>query len=253
MITPYYSDDTVELYHGDMREVLPELGQFDACVADPPYAETSLPWDRWPDGWPNLIGAHTNSLWCFGSVSMFIARAQEFASWRMSQDVVWEKHNGSGFQNDRFRRVHEHAVHWYRGRWDGLHHQVPRVPATYDPKRPKGSALRSEATQAPHARHIGPRNAVDDHTRLTRSVIYAKSMQRRAIHPTEKPSEILAPLIEYAVPVGGLVLDPFAGSGSTLLTARQLGRRAVGVEASEEYCEKAAARLAVPDLFGGVA
>jgi site-specific DNA-methyltransferase (adenine-specific) len=76
-------------------------------------------------------------------------------------------------------------------------------------------------------------------------------MRGKAIHATEKPVEILAPLIEYSVPPGGVVLDPFAGSGSTLLTARQLDRRAVGIEANEEYCERAAERLSVPDLFGG--
>lgn len=72
---------------------------------------------------------------------------------------------------------------------------------------------------------------------------------RDPIHPTEKPGAILAPLIEYAVPVGGLVLDLFAGSASTLLAARTLGRRAVGIEASEAYCEAAAKRLSVVDLF----
>lgn len=52
MTTPYYADEQVTLYLGDCREVLPALGvTADCIVADPPYGETSLAWDRWPDGW----------------------------------------------------------------------------------------------------------------------------------------------------------------------------------------------------------
>jgi site-specific DNA-methyltransferase (adenine-specific) len=68
-------------------------------------------------------------------------------------------------------------------------------------------------------------------------------MHGRALHPTEKPIGILDPLIRYACPTGGLVLDPFAGSGSTLDAARQAGRRAIGIEGDEKYAEAAAKRL----------
>ena len=68
-------------------------------------------------------------------------------------------------------------------------------------------------------------------------------MHFRAIHPTEKPAGLLDPLIRYACPPGGLVIDPFAGSGSTLDTARCTGRRAIGIEADERYAELAARRL----------
>jgi len=79
-------------------------------------------------------------------------------------------------------------------------------------------------------------------------------MHGRAIHPTEKPTGILEPLIAYACPTGGVVLDPFAGSGSTGITARNLGRRAVLIEAREVQCEATAIRLAQGVLdFGGVA
>jgi site-specific DNA-methyltransferase (adenine-specific) len=245
---PYYADDRVQLYHGDMREVLPALGtQADACVTDPPYAETSLAWDRWPDGWPALVAQHTSSMWCFGSMRMFLDRRDEFDGWKLSQDIVWEKNSGSGIANDRFRRIHEHAVHWYRGAWRDVHHETVRVAGFLGAHSPVPAS-----GAPPHlGAHIGPVAWTDDGTRMQRSVIKAKKIHRVGIHPTEKPSAILTPLIEYACPAGGIVLDPFAGSASTLFTARMLGRRAIGIEGHEPYCERAAERLS--DLFGGVA
>jgi site-specific DNA-methyltransferase (adenine-specific) len=75
-VTDYYSDDSVRLIHGDMREIVPALDVTpDAVIADPPYGETSLTWDRWPDGWPTVLaGAGLRSLWCFGSMRMFLDR-----------------------------------------------------------------------------------------------------------------------------------------------------------------------------------
>ena len=62
-------------------------------------------------------------------------------------------------------------------------------------------------------------------------------------HPCEKPAPLLRHMIETSTRPGALVLDPFAGSGSTLEVAAATGRRAIGVEKSEEYCEKIARRL----------
>lgn len=246
MIQPYYSDAHVTLYHGDMRDVLPALDLVaDACVADPPYGETSLEWDRWVDGWPALVATYTSSMWCFGSMRMFLHRRDEFAGWRLSQDVVWAKQGGSGFASDRFKRVHELVLHWYRDDWSTVHHATVRE--AYHGVN-KGSLKGRAAIE--HTGQIGSHEWTDDGTRMVRSVIQAQNMhQRGGIHPTQKPMAILAPLIEYAVPPGGLVLDPFAGSASTLLTARSLRRRAVGIEAHEPYCERAAERLSTPDLF----
>jgi site-specific DNA-methyltransferase (adenine-specific) len=240
--TPYFEDADagITLYLGDMREVLPALGlQADLVVADPPYAETSLAWDRWPDGWPALAATVASSMWCFGSMRMFLDRRDEFADWKLSQDIVWEKHNGSGFAADRFRRVHETVTHWYRGNWASVHHQTPRFATEFDPKDRSVSA---SAARVPHTGTIGAHRYEDDGLRLARSV-YRHPSVRRGLHPTEKPTPVLTRLIEYACPPGGLVLDPFAGSGSTLDAARQSGRRAVGVEISEAYCEAARLRL----------
>lgn len=241
-MTPYWQDGAVTLYLGDMREVLPALDlTADCIIADPPYGgETSLPWDRWPDGWLEVAAAVTSSLWCFGSLRTFLAHRDEFtaAEWKLSQDVIWEKHNGSGFAADRFRRVHEHALHWYRGGWNLIHHDTPREAVQHR------TAANSSRAKPTHTGDIRSVTWEDDGTRLMRSVLEVPTMWRRgAIHPTEKPIGILDPLITYACPPGGLVLDPFAGSGSTLVAARASGRCAAGVEADEAYAEKAARRL----------
>jgi site-specific DNA-methyltransferase (adenine-specific) len=252
-MTSYFDDGTVTLYLGDMREVLPALGlTVDAVVTDCPYGETSLKWDRWVNGWPTLAAAAARSMWCFGSMRMLLKRGSEFTSadWRLSQDVIWEKHNGSGFHADRFKRVHEVVTHWYRGAWNEIHHETPRVASG-----PGGHT--GGATAGARPSHTGQRGRAmwtDDGTRLVRSVVAVRSMNGRAIHPTEKPVELLSPLIRYACPVGGLVLDPFAGSGSTLDAARQAGRRAIGIEGDEKYAEAAAKRLSQPALdFGATA
>jgi adenine-specific DNA-methyltransferase len=63
------------------------------------------------------------------------------------------------------------------------------------------------------------------------------------LHPTQKPLAALRPLIKAFCPAGGTVLDPFAGSGSALVAARQLGRQCVGIEINEQHCRTAIARL----------
>jgi DNA modification methylase len=64
------------------------------------------------------------------------------------------------------------------------------------------------------------------------------------LHPTQKPTAALAPLISAFCPQDGVVLDPFAGSGSTLVAAKQLGRRFIGFEIDARHHRTATARLA---------
>jgi site-specific DNA-methyltransferase (adenine-specific) len=240
-VTPYYVDASVTLFHGDMRKVLPALEvTADCIVTDPPYGETSLAWDKWPRDWPAFAAGVSKSMWCFGSMRMFLDQRDEFGLWQMSQDVVWRKPEGTGFAADRFRRVHEHATHWYLGKWRDTHHETPRQSVAVRHRR---VVKQGQASGDWHGdRAVGQWN--DDGTRLMQSVIDMRNMRFRGLHPTEKPVGILSPLIEYACPPGGLVLDPFAGSGSTAVAARLTGRRAVLIEADERYCELIARRLA---------
>lgn len=240
---PYYEDGSVTLYCGDCRDVLPALGaRFDAAVADPPYVATRMGWDRWPDGWLGVVASVTDAMWCFGTLRMFMSRFAEFAAagWRLSHDAVWEKHNGSGFARDRLRCVHELMTHWYRGAWADVRHVVPTVPG---PDRLGGGRVKTRG-KTEHLGAIASLPYVYDGTRLMRSVVRVRSAHHRAIHPTQKPPGLLVPLIEYAVPVGGVVVDPMSGSGSTGVAAKSTGRRAVLIEGDEAMCEKSARWLA---------
>jgi len=62
-------------------------------------------------------------------------------------------------------------------------------------------------------------------------------------HPAEKPTALMVKLIECSTRPDALILDPFAGSGTSLLAAQRTGRRAIGIEMEEEHCETAARRL----------
>ena len=240
MVTAYYSDPWVSLFHGRWEELIDDTLQVDLIVTDPPYGETALWWDRWPPGWPALAARHSRAMWCFGSMRMLLDRHSEFGDWRFSQDLVWEKHNGSNLAADRFARVHEHVTFWYRGTWSTIHHQTPTTP---DGQR------RTIRTKAKPPQWTGGRGASvysceEGGPRLMRSVLQARSMHRRGINETEKPVQVLEPLIRYGAPAGGVVLDLFAGSCATGVAAKLTGRRAILFELREEQCEQAAIRLA---------
>ena len=246
----YYQDDAVTLYHGDWRELIPSDFRADLILTDPPYGETSLDWDRWPDGWPSLAARHADSMWCFGSMRMFLDRRDEFADWRLSQDVVWEKHRPSTVSTDRFARMHEHALHWYRGRWDEVRHETPKVPHL----GPKVATARRASVDPSIRGAIGSSVWEDDGTRWHPTILRARTLHRSgAINETQKPVPILEPLIQYGCAPGGTVLDLYAGSCSSLVAARNLGRKGVGYEKRESQCEEAAKRLSQGVLdFGEV-
>lgn len=244
--TPYFEDSYVTLYHGDMRSIMPLLPKAAAIVTDPPYGETSLDWDVWPVGWPSLCVSIAPHLWCFGSMRMFLEQRDEFREWTLGQDIIWEKHNGSGSHSDRFRRVHETAVHFYRGVWGDLYKQAPIV--TVDEDRRRGALKRGSKPQ--HWGGIEQGEAYEyDGKRLQRSVIPVRSCHGSAVNETQKPEGIVRPLLDYSVPPGGLVIDPFAGSGTVLSVARAAGKRAIGIEKRESQCAEIVARLSQQTLL----
>jgi site-specific DNA-methyltransferase (adenine-specific) len=243
--------------HGDCRDVLPDLPSesFDCILTDPPYGETSLEWDRWPPGWPALcrrLVKTTGSMWVFGSFRMFLEHRDEFSGWRHSQEIVWEKHNGTGLFNDRFRRVHELAVHFYRD--DAKWSDVFKAPQFTNDATARTVRMKGRPAQWIGARGESLYRSEDGGPRLMRSVQYARSEHGRAEHPTQKPLGIVEPLLRYACPVSGSVLDPFAGSGTVGIAAKRHGCDATLIEARAEFISIIDARIANDaPLFAGAA
>jgi site-specific DNA-methyltransferase (adenine-specific) len=248
----------IQILTGDCRDVLKTLpaGAFDACIADPPYGDTSLAWDQVVDGWIPAVARVLKpaaSLWVFGSMRFFMGnrirarlRAEGF---RYSQDIVWEKQNGTGFHADRFRRVHEHAVLFYRGQWSDVYHETQFTNDAV------AKTVRRK-TRPAHTGHIenGHYTSHDGGPRLQRSVIEVANEHGKAVHPTQKPLGIIAPLLRYSVPPGGSCVVPFAGSGSECLVALIEGRDATGIELDAENVEIARRRIeAMRRLFAEVA
>lgn len=238
---------TVRIITGDARDKLAEIEDesVNCIVTDPPYGDTSLPWDRCVEGWLPAVRRvlrRDGSLWCFGSMRFFLERGADFASWKLAQDVIWEKHNGTGLFADRFRRVHEIVCQFYRSdsQWSGVYKK---------PLFTNDATARTVRKKARPAHWIGAvgntiYRSEDGGPRLMRSVMYARSEHMRAEHPTQKPIAAILPLVEYSCPPGGVILDPFAGSGAIGIAAQRLGCSFIGIEIDPEYAEMARRRIA---------
>lgn len=240
---------------GDCRQVMAAWpsGVADACISDPPYGDTSLEWDRRCEGWMIQVARVLKpaaSIWVFGSMRFLASMFDEMDShgFKYAQDIVWQKQNGTGFQNDRFRRVHEHAVQFYRGAWGDVYKETQFTNDAV------AKSVRRKSRPA-HFGAIGDSHytSVDGGPRLQVSVIEVANEHANALHPTQKPLGIIAPLIRYSVPIGGLVIDPFMGSGSVGIAAELLGRRFVGCELNPEYHGLLAQRQRQADLLMEVA
>lgn len=237
----------ITILTGDCRMILPTLpdASFDCILTDPPYGETSLVWDKRVAGWPALVRRllkPTGSMWVFGSLRTFMETANDFSGWNLSHEVIWEKHNGTGLFNDRFRRVHEIVAHFYpsNSRWANIFKE---------PQFTNDATARTVRKKGRPAQWIGATGETiyrseDGGPRLQRSVVYVRSEHRQgAGHPTAKPVALLELLLRYACPVDGVVLDPFAGSGSTGIAARLIGQDCTLVEVDEKYSSLIERRL----------
>lgn len=218
MVTPYYSDDQVTLHHGNALEIDAWLTA-DVLVTDPPYGISLCERSGKGRGNVPLIAGET-----FTPQTSDRVVPLEHVALRDSALTAWGDRPALVFGSWRAPRPARTQMRliWDKellglggvGSWRQSDEEI-YVVSWPNPKfasRPYGTVIRQ--------RGIAPGNRD---------------------HPTPKPVALLERLITECPP--GLIADPFAGSGSTLIAARNLGRRAVGVELDERYCELIAKRL----------
>lgn len=210
---PYYQQDGITIYHGDCREILPSISGYDSIVVDPVWPNNSVP--EFSSIEPKALFSECLSL-CGGAQRIAIhLGCDSDPRFLMAVPQRWKF----------FRVCHlEIARVGYKGRL------LMTGDAAYLFGDPPPSV--------PGARVI-PGRTMD-----------ADSGGKQADHPCPRKLNHVAFLVRWWSLPGGTVLDPFAGSGTTLIAAKNLGRRAIGIEIEERYCEIAAKRLAQGVLWG---
>lgn len=228
---PYYQDGSVTIYHGDCRDASWPVDAL--LVTDPPYGVTDHEWD--------VVVPAKDWMRCSAAV---VFAAEPFATalimaatLPLAYDLVWVKNTTSNQMNAARQplRDHERVLLFGRPTYRPMKvvrtaDEMARLNVEQREKYPEkfaGSVLRFDAVNNRH----GDRTA----------------------HPSQKPVELMRWLIEaYSAP-DDLIVDPFMGSGTTLRAAKDLGRRALGVEREERFCEIAVGRMGQDVLFGAAA
>jgi DNA modification methylase len=221
MAKPYYEDDLVTLYHGDCLELSDAWTRADVLVTDPPYGM------GYESNFNRIKGTQKVGRPVAGDNNL-TARDDALKVWGDKPALVFGRWDIPRPADTRHRLIWDKVV-WGMG----------------DLSFPWGPG--DEEIYVLGAGFIGPRGS---------NVIHAQGImagsKARPDHPTPKPIGLMEVLVGKCPP--GVIADPFAGSGATLIAARNLGRRAVGVELEERYCDLIAKRLSQQAFdFGAIA
>jgi site-specific DNA-methyltransferase (adenine-specific) len=204
MSTPYYQDDLVTLYHGDCLEVTEWLAA-DVLVTDPPYGQA------YKSGRGNASSLAARSIANDESTAV---RDAALALWGDRPRIVFEGRDVVPLKSSA-------RLVWHK----------------------PGSGMGDLAMPwKPDYEFVSVSGRGFSGARDTSVLTYPLRVFRGDLeHPHMKPQGLMEALIDKCPP--GVIADPFAGSGSTLLAARNLGRATVGVELEERYCEQIARRV----------
>jgi site-specific DNA-methyltransferase (adenine-specific) len=220
--TPYYQDNLVTLYHGDCREVTRDLPSesVNLVLTDPPYG---MNYDSGYSGATVHLDGTRLCLRMYRELLPLVSRVMADGShfyWFTRWDV-WP---------DAYDCIAPHIPVRNALVWDKGHPGMGNLQVYgYSFEMAVFAAKGKRALNGGRPNSVFPVKPVPHAHR---------------VHPTEKPAALVEDWIRRSSFTGEVVFDPFAGGGSTLLAAAKWGRRAVGIEIDERYCEGIATRLA---------
>lgn len=282
--SPYYQDDLVTLYHGDCLDLLPSFAddEFDCIFADPPYGIGKAEWDdRFVTEWMTLAARVAATMAVTPGVWNLAAMPESVADMRYRWTLAAHLRNGMtrgalGYGNwiPCVIYTRDESVRWTSrfADWcetNGITRKdLDEATGTSDmggwwmSRRATRAQVPSPDKWALLRLKFSPPQDFDAYVHAedpcppgTDSASFNVGVEPMAQHPSPKPLDVtrwmLSRLPGYRLHGRG-VLDPFAGSGTTLRAAKDDGRRAVGIEREEEYCEVIASRLAQDalDIWG---
>ena len=202
---PYYSDDAVTIYHGDCRDILPSLPKVDLCLTDPPYGV-------------NL----------------------EYKEGYVDSRVGYNKLIGDVFRAMLSLTPRIALTPGIRNLW--IYPPADWILCWTKPGTMGRSDLGGFNAWEPILMY-GKRRIWQDLFHAVPGTALGSAFKDGEGHPCPKPVALFRWLAEQLSDCGETILDPFMGSGTTLRAAKDLGRKAIGIEIEERYCEIAAKRM----------
>ena len=215
---PYYERGGVTIYHGDARDILPTLGRFDLLLTDPPYGIRAAR----KDGFGAGVVVHRGGL----------ARGERVQRRDFGDDAWDDAPVASDLLHACRDAAENHLI------WGGNYFPLPPSKGILIWDKLRGDTDFADGELA--------WTNTDRALRIFRyrwnGFLVEKGCKDVREHPTQKPLALMKWCLSL-YPKTQSVLDPFMGSGTTLVAAKAAGIRAVGIDAEEKYCEVAARRL----------
>ena len=246
MIKPYYQDKWVTIYHGDCREILPQLDvKVDLVLTDPPYGVTSNKWDNIID--LSLLWGMSLGGYVFTSTQPYTTDLINSKRDWFKYEMIWRKQipTGAFLAKTRPMKVHENILIFYDKDCTYNPIKIRRTPTEFkDSYRYRDSACKQGESFSGGFSKLIRKSRDEQWYKEPDTLLYFDSADTRdsSGHPTQKPVELFTYLIKTFSNETNLILDPFLGSGTTCYCAKKLNRYSIGIEIEEKYCEIAAKR-----------